>query len=375
MKLWAWMLAASSFAPWTAGVKVGPVTPGAQRHSIHSYFNTSPESPDGRWVLFYTSKTAEGHAGEVRIRERATGVEKVLASGVTTEDAHRAACQQWVSKGRTVVFHDLRDGHWVVVAVDVASARQRVIARDRMVGWGTPDGDVAPVYGPHWDAKALRDLELVNVRDGSVRTPVTAAAVRAKYGEQVAARFGDRGISIFFPILSPDAKKVVFKLATPSGGDFRSKAASDRETLLGYDLAAGKFLFFREKWGHPAWHPDSRRMINVPNLLVDAETGTERGIPGLPVFPGSHPSISPDGKLFASDTTLERFGGTKQEWGVVVGDLEGTRYRILHRFRNDQGAKSWRVSHPHPVFSPDSRRIYFNVSAGEWTELHVAELD
>ena len=95
----------------------------------------------------------------------------------------------------------------------------------------------------------------------------------------------------------------------------------------------------------------------------------------MPVFPGSHPSISPDGKLFASDTTLERFGGTKQEWGVVVGDLEGTRYRILHRFRNDQGAKSWRVSHPHPVFSPDSRRIYFNVSAGEWTELHVAELD
>ncbi|MFN7937733.1 MAG: hypothetical protein U0R19_30675 [Bryobacteraceae bacterium] len=375
MKLWVWMLAASSFAPWTAGVKVGPLAPGAERHSIHSYFNTSPESPDGKWVLFYTSKTAEGHAGEVRIRNRATGVEKVLASGVTTEDAHRAACQQWVSQGRTVVFHDLREGHWMVVAVDVASGRERVLARDRMVGWGTPDGDVVPVYGPHWDSKALRDLELVNVNDGSVRTPVTAAAVRAAYGQQVASRFGERSISIFFPILSPDRKRVVFKLATPSGGDFRSKAASDRETLLGYDLAAGKFLFFREKWGHPAWHPDSRRMINVPNLLVDAETGAERSIPGLPDFPGSHPSISPDGKLFASDTTLERFGGTKQEWGVVVGDLEGTRYRILHRFRNDRGAKSWRVSHPHPVFSPDSRRIYFNVSAGEWTELHVAELD
>lgn len=375
MKLLAWMLAASSFAPWTAGVKVSPLVPGAQRHSIHSYFNTSPESPDGRWVLFYTSTTPEGHSGDVRIRERATGVEKVLAANVTTEDAHRAACQQWVSRGRTVVFHDLRDSHWVVVAVEVATGKQRILARDRMVGWGTPDGDVVPVYGPHWDANALRDLELVNVNDGSVRKSVTADAVRRQYVEQIRTRFGDRSISVYFPILSPDAKKVVFKLATPSGGDFRSKAASDRETLLGFDLSANQFLFFRPKWGHPAWHPDSRRLINVPNLLIDAQSGAETAIPNLPAFPGSHPSISPDGKLFASDTTLERFGGTKQEWGIVVGDLTGTRYKILHRFPNDKGAKSWRVSHPHPVFSPDSRRIYFNVSAGEWTELHVAELD
>jgi len=375
MKLLAWMLAASSFAPWTAGVKVAPLVPGAQRHSIHSYFNTSPESPDGRWVLFFTSTTSDGHSGEVRIRERATGTEKILASNVTTEDAHRAACQQWVSRGRTVVFHDLRDGHWVVVAVNAATGKQRILARDRMVGWGTPDGDIVPLYGPHWDANALRDLELFNVNTGEVRQSVTAAAVRRQYGEQIATRFGERSISVFFPILSPDAKKVVFKLATPSGGDFRSKAASDRETLLGFDLSANHFLFFRPKWGHPAWHPDSLRLINVPNLLIDAQTGKETAIPNLPAFPGSHPSISPDGALFASDTTLEKFGGTKQEWGIVAGDLAGTRYKILHRFPNDKGAKSWRVSHPHPVFSPDSRRIYFNVSAGQWTELHVAELD
>ncbi|MBL8177195.1 MAG: hypothetical protein JNK48_21150, partial [Bryobacterales bacterium] len=274
----AWMLAASSFAPWTAGVKVSPLVAGAARHSIHAYFNTSPESPDGRWVLFFTSRAPDGHSGEVRIRERATGVERVLAANVTTEDAHRAACQQWVSDGKSVVFHDLRDGHWVVVAVDVASGAQRLLGRDRMVGWGTPGGDVVPMYGPHWDAKALRDLELVDVRDGRVKTALRAADVRRRYGDEVAARFGDRAISVFFPILSPDGRRVVFKLATPSGGDFRSKAASDRETLLGYDLAENRFLFFRAKWGHPAWRPDSRRLINVPNLTIDAESGGESGI-------------------------------------------------------------------------------------------------
>jgi hypothetical protein len=31
------------------------------------------------------------------------------------------------------------------------------------------------------------------------------------------------------------------------------------------------------------------------------------------------------------------------------------------------------VSHPHPVFSADGKRIYYNVSDGEFTRLHVAE--
>jgi hypothetical protein len=368
-------LTADPFAPWNGKVTVEPVAPGMQRHSIHSYFNTSPESPDGRWVLFYTSTTREGHLGEVRIRERSGGKEIVLARNVTTEDAHRAACQQWVSGGKTVVFHDLRQGHWMVIAVDIATRKQRILARGRMVSWGQPARNLVPVYGPHWDPGAHRDLELVNVDTGGIRTVVTAAAVRERYPNEVAARFGDKPISIFFPILSPDLKRVVFKLATPSGGDFRSKAASDRETLIGYDMEHSRFLFFRAKWGHPAWHPDSRMMINVPNVLLDSDTGAERAIPDLPRFPGSHPSISPDGRLFATDTTLEAFGGKKGEWGVVVGRLGGHDYRILHRFDNSHGAASWRVSHPHPVFSPDGKRVYFNVSAGQWTELYVASVE
>src|SRR4051812_35543695 len=86
---------ADALAAWMKGVKIAPVS-GDDHHSIHAYFNTSPESPDGRYVLFYASRTATGHEGEIRIRERATGTETVLARGVNVEDAHRAACQQWV---------------------------------------------------------------------------------------------------------------------------------------------------------------------------------------------------------------------------------------------------------------------------------------
>jgi len=362
------------FANWEGNVTVRAVAPGAQRHSMHTYFNLSPESPDGKWILFYSSTTPDGHHGEVRIRDRATGEEVVLAKGIFTEDAHRAACQQWVSNGRRVVFHNDVGREWQVIAVDVKTRKQRILARNHMLSWGLPGSDVVPVYKPHWAPGEHPDLELLNVETGLLKTVVTAKATRDRYQKEISARFGDRPISLFFPILSPDGKRVIFKLATATGSDPRSASASDRECLIGYDLEHSNFLFFRAKWGHPAWHPNSRTLINVPNVLQDTDSGEERTIAGLPKFPGSHPSISPDGKLFASDTTLENFGGKKNEWGVVVGDLEGKRYRILHRFDNSKGARSWRVSHPHPVFSPDGKRLYFNVSQGTWTEVHVAEL-
>jgi hypothetical protein len=77
--------------------------------------------------------------------------------------------------------------------------------------------------------------------------------------------------------------------------------------------------------------------------------------------------------LFVTDTKLESFGGARGDWGIAGGDISSGRYEILHRFDNTQGATSWRESHPHPVFSHDGRRIYFNVSDGEWTRLMVAE--
>ena len=81
-------------AQWKSGVRIQPVSDVPSRHTMHTYFNVSPESPDGRHVLYYTSTTPEGHTGEIRMRERATGREAVLVSNLDCEDGHRVACQQ-----------------------------------------------------------------------------------------------------------------------------------------------------------------------------------------------------------------------------------------------------------------------------------------
>lgn len=363
----------TALSAWRTGVKVHPVSPEGDRHVIHSYFNTSPESPDGKYVLYYTSSTRDGESGDLRILERATGKETMLASGITTEDAHRAACQQWLNGGKTVVYHDCREGRWCVVAVDVGTQKQTVLAQDRQVGFGASATPWAPVYGCHWNPGPHRDLELIHVETGAIKKPVTAEEVVKTYPGQVEKIFGTKDISIFFPVMSPDGEKVFFKLSRPSGGaDFRSRNASFRQGKVAYDLANGRFIRFLERWGHPSWNPESNGIFEYGNELLDLETGKTRRC--APSSVSNHPSIAPDGRVFVTDADVsKRPFGQPGFWAIAVGSMSEDDFVVLTVFDNTQGAKTWRHNHPHPAFSPDGQRIYYNVNDGPWTRLFVAE--
>ena len=368
-------------APWK-NARAQPVSTVPDRHTIHTYFNVSPETLDGRRVLYYTSLTPEGHSGEIRMQERATGKETVLVRNLDCEDAHRVACQQWVANDRLVVFHDLRKGEVVTAVVDVETLRERVLARGRMVSFGTQNGDLVPIYGVHFQPGKYVDVELLNVVTGEIRTVVTAKQVRDAYPAQIQKLYGDSQISTPFGALSPDEKLIFFKLSAQAP-NYQPRAEgqlqwprsyqSDREGLVCFDIEHSRLLFFRRNWGHPAWDSASTTILNTPNILQDARTGEERQIPKLPKFPGQHLSFSPDGKLFVTDTQLEPFGGAKGEWGVAVCDVAGGNWTWIARFRGDQGATTWRKNHPHPAFSPDGNRIYYNVNSGKYTRLFVAE--
>jgi hypothetical protein len=353
---------------------VGLVAPASGGHSIHSYFNTCPESPDGRFVLYFASSSASGEQGDLRILERATGIERTLVAGIICEDAHRVACQQWCAGGRLVAYHDHRAGRWAAIAVNIETGRERLLAVDRLIGFGSPASPWLPLYGPHWKQGEHRDLELVNVETGEIRTALTVEAVLAAHRAKAVKLVGEGAISIFFPLLSPDGSKVMFKLARGSGTDaFRSNQASKREGKFVYDLTANQFIHVFDEWGHPSWTPDSGGILEKGIRLFHLRTGETHG--HAPGSPSDHPSLSPDGRLFTTDANIsKRAGGKPDEWGIVVGSLETDEFATIHRFVHKEGAQSWRIPHPHPVFSGDGRRLYFNVSGGGWTRLHVASL-
>ncbi len=326
--------------------------------------------------------------------ERATGKETVLSASINAEDAHRVACQQWVSSGKRIVFHGERDKEWFVGCVDLDTLKERVLARGQLAGWGQPNADVIPLYSPHWNPGTHRDLDLINVATGERQTPVTVAALKQAFPDWFAKTFGELQPSIFFPILSPNLERVFFKMALATGDDPRSKSASARQGLICYSLADKKFLYMNPKWGHPSWQPDSRHITEMHFTIFDSDTGKATPHPAMPTkasrakaaadgeksapafrdVSGDHPSVSPDGKLIVTDTIMTSFDGPRNEWGVVLANARGPGQIVLHHFDNSHGAKSWRVSHPHPVFSADGKRIYFNVSSGKWTQLYVAEV-
>lgn len=353
--------------------RVTTVAPSADQHSIHSYFNACPESPDGRHVLYFSSQDPAGEYGDICVVERATSQERILVSGVTTEDAHRVACQQWSADGSKVAYQDFRDGRWQVASVDLESGEQRLLAMDRQIGFGIPAQDRVPIYGSHWKQGEHRDLELVHVETGEIRTALTIAKVLEDYGKKVKELVGEGDTSIFFPVVSPNGSKVIFKVAQGGGlDDFRAADASKREGKFVYDLENHQFLGLYDQWGHPSWSPDSTGIFEKGNFLLDLATGKTRHF--APGSPSDHPTMSPDGKVFLTDADIsKREGGQPGEWGVIIGSLKTGDFVTIHRFDHTNGARSWRKPHPHPAFSADGRRVYFNVSGKGWTRLMIAE--
>lgn len=367
-------MAHADLAAWQTAEKHA-VAPDQNRHSIHAYFNTCPESPDGKYVLYYTSSTPEGEQGDLRVLERATGQETVIAANITVEDAHRAACQQWSGNGRFVVYHNLQDGHWSVRAVEVATKQERVLATDRQLGFGSPKGKWVPVYGCHWNPGPHRNLELIDVATGEITTAVTAEQTVAEYGAWIEKKLGSRDLTIFFPVVSPDESKVFFKPCIPGGGSsFRGMSVSKRDGKIVYDLAHKKFLCLVEAWGHPSWSPDSNGIFEKSNVLMDVATGKDQPRFAPSCF-SDHPTLSPDGTLFVTDADVsKRPFGKPGSWAIGVGSTTKDEFVVVDLFDNTHGATSWRHNHPHPAFSADGRRIYYNVNDGPWTRLMVAEV-
>lgn len=355
---------------------IRPVAPDQNRHSIHAYFNTSPESPDGRHIVYYTSASPDGERGDLRVIERATGKERLLVGGLATEDAHRAACQQWAGGGEFVVFHQLEGVRWSVRAVNIASGEMRILAEDRQLGFGAPKGRWVPVYGCHWNPGPYRDLELIDVATGERTVAVTAKETVEVYGDWIEKKLGSRDLTIFFPVMSPDESRVFFKPCIPGGGSsFVGMSVSHRAGKVVYDLRERRFLQLVDDWGHPSWSPDSRAILEKNKTLFDVETG--KSSPSFaPSCFSDHPSLSPDGSVFVNDANVEkRPFGKPGHWAIGIGSTTEDRFVVVDVFDNSKGAKSWRHSHPHPAFSADGKRVYYNVNDGPWTRLMVAEVD
>ena len=112
-----------------------------------------------------------------------------------------------------------------------------------------------------------------------------------------------------------------------------------------------------------AAHLDGLLITSLPNIRY------------LTGFSGSSALlfVTPRDTLFVTDFSPPLENPRKGFWSILVGSLEGKDYAVVQTFDLNGGATSWRRNHPHPVFSPDGKRLYFNSAEGPWSRLMVAE--
>ena len=357
------------------GSAVRPVLPDVDGHTLHSYFGISPESPDEKSVLLFRSSRPDAHIGDVVKVDRQTGQATTMVEAVECEDGHRQANQQWICNGQYVMYMALRNGTFEVVRVDTRDLSQKTLASGRQLGWGQPGLDVVPLYGQHWNPGDHRDLELLNVRTGEIRTLVTAKQASVEHRDFIKRKLdGSNDISLFFPQMSPDGKRVYVKLSSPRDGQMRSEQASAREGLFVYETATGKCLGAQDMWGHPTWFTDSRH-IQSCQWVLDSDTMQVRTLPNIPMpFGGVHAIPSPNERIVVTDISKKDYLNPRNHWTIWMIDPADGRHETLHVTDVEgDGTTSWRPAHPHPAFNARGNRIYFNKVSRPWSTLHVIE--
>ncbi len=359
-----------------AGWTVKPVT-SVQAHVLHAYFNMSPESPDGRWVLAFVSRQDDAQVGDVCLFARDGSETRVLAAGIEVEDSHRQACQQFCNRGQAVAFHHLHEGVWRVEVADVNTGARQVLAENRQVGFCQASWPWIVTMPLHWDRNADGDLHVVDVGSGARQATVPVEAIRPVAAKLLPDAGLETGPAVLaFPLVSPNGMRIACKISQPgSGGDFRSKDASKRHGLFTYDLQHERVIGCSATWGHPAWHPDNRRILTVAGarlVWLDTDLGQLSDWPEIPDFRWSHPSVSPNGQLVVTDWRTQVDG--RWMWRIDLVNPTTHATALLFTHPDDRPATtSWRRPHPHPVFNASNQRVYFNVNEGSWTRLYVAQ--
>ena len=167
------------------------------------------------------------------------------------------------------------------------------------------------------------------------------------------------------PAISPDGKELAYDAAAAQGG------APHVEVL---SLATRKLVYASRGGAEPTWMPDGASIVFADKAGRLVETYGQGVRPvfladvGDPSFGGTHPVVSPDGKLVVM--SLDDVSVRRSEWSSArrfdhalgVTDFVGRGLKVIA-----QGLD--------PAISPDGRRIAYVKSAQGREHVFLADLN
>jgi len=395
-----------AYTKFDPAVPVCCVTPGHGR-TIHRFFDTSPISPDGRYlaatVLPYENHPqSPGDTAEILLVNLETGEERVI-SETRGWGTQVGANVQW-SDAHTLVYNDA-DSDWNphLVKYDVRSGEMQRMGNG--VFMLSPDGRYAlthnlaksrvtqPGYGVMVPDERIGTNGEHPEDDGFYITDLVSGECRL---HMPLARIIDEGIDRRKPFInggfygfqckwSPDGKRIMYVVRWLSNdSDVR------RNQVFTSDADGGNVrlaLHWKEwdKGGHHVnWHPDSTHItMNLHHnsdrlkFVIFGCDGSDLHAICEHITGSGHPTVHDSGNYILTDAyRVDRCAYPDGTTPLRLIDLRSGTERELVRMMtktNDLERGEWRLD-PHPAWSYDRRYVIFNGYDGGTRRVYVADM-
>jgi Tol biopolymer transport system component len=349
------------------------ISDGAQP-SVHGYFDLCPESPDGQLVV-YTRLPADGRTGyRVCLASRAGGDQR-LAGPPTVGHFHWGACPQWIDAA-TIAFPVPGESRPETACVNLTDGRvRRVPGALRMYSPAAGLGLTSALEARSLGLEMEEAVFLMDLARGTLRRVLSLAEARRAHPR--AAEIEPAEMQLKHPKWSPDGRHffaVFHNMDTPAYREGRIAPTRGIKALVLAETDGGGRRYFCEFGHHPVWHPCRNAIITgeirpdlSSYLVLHPLAGGEAVV--LAENTGTHSSVSPDGRFVATDRLDQPRPGI---CSLELIEVATGKRKPLAVFRMPPPPYEW--CHPHPVWSRDGRRVYFNAADAGAPQVYAIDL-
>ena len=343
---------------------------------IHAYFDVIPESPDGEMVTWFAFDGKPLTAGKVMLAER-DGSYPVEVKGCNGS-AHVGARQGWLDEDHIYfsaagcIYIADRKGKVVdklAGAIDTIhqGSRRGLTHSACLRGSGGRSPEKKACYRIDIDTGEL--IELLDLD--------RAAALLAEHADLTGVP--RETLAFKHTKWAPDGRQWIVVLTNEG---YRRKVDSSVpriKVILAADENGDDLRFIDSFGHHPNWMPDSSGIYafaGPKTVFFWNERGGGKRSMAEPPCEG-HPCVSPNLQWMSTDAC--GYPG-KDKAAVVLCGIHSGAVEILAEM--DYPVVQWqtghppgRVCHPHPVWSPDGGRLYFNAIEGRMPFLYSMAIE
>ena len=349
--------------------------------SMHAYMDICPESPDATRIAYFEFEDKVSGWGRVVVAKRDGSEPRYVSERVRGGD-HDGTRQQWLDNDH--LLYGIEDEEWSIIVNLKDHSTRKVEGSIGMVSETNGKGLTHNNYPPSKYKGAARkpsEVMLMDLAKGNVQVLLNKEEMVAMHPRrQIIEHPKWKGMGVFkHPKWSPDGSKFFWVYMLEVKGTNKKLVKS---ALLA-DRDGNDIRYISEIGQHAMWSTNDALLSYIRRdgfHLVKNPTGQDvmiHPINGEPEYPliknalGIHGSLNPDGDLFVTDIFDWPEKGAH---AVLLYDVASGDYRELVRMRAEKDDQK-NTMHPHPVWSRDGKRIYFNGSDTGQRRLYCIDLE